>query len=102
MFLFLAKVYLLCTLRVYMSKGWAKVADELKAATKEEDIEDIPIEYEKINGGPTGIHCDACGEEYYFTPDFHPRGGRQLVPAHRCLTKGGGMIGMKRFIRDLS
>lgn len=85
-----------------MSKGWAKVADELKSATEVEDIEDEPIVYEKIDGGPTGILCDACGEEYRFARDFHPRGGRQLVPAHRCLTKGGGMIGMKRYIRDLS
>lgn len=82
-----------------MSKGWAKVADELKNKSVEEEE---PIIYEKIQGGPTGIMCNDCGQEYTFERDFHPRGGRQLVPAHRCLAKGGGLMGMKRFIRNLS
>ena len=85
-----------------MSKGWAKVADELKSETiEEEPIIDEPIEYEKIQGGPTGIICNECGEQYYFERDYHPRGNRQLVPAHRCLARGGGMMGMKKFIRNL-
>jgi hypothetical protein len=83
-----------------MSKGWDKVASELKVPIDTEEKE--PVVFEKIEGGPTGIMCSACDEEYTFQRDFHPRGGKQLVPAHRCLAKGGGLMGMKRFIRTLS
>jgi len=83
-----------------MSKGWAKVADNLNIEIPE-DI-DEPVVYEKIEGGPTGIICEACKQEYLFERDFHPRGGGQLVPAHRCLGRGGGLMGMKRFIRTLT
>lgn len=100
--LFLENVYLIATLPAYMSKGWAKVADELKLAPVEEEEEPTPPkEYEKIMGGPTGIICDTCGVEYTFEKDFHPRGHGQLVPAHRCLGRGGGMMGMKKYIRTL-
>ena len=87
-----------------MSKGWHKVVEELGSKKEEETEDEVQEEvvYEKIEGGPTGILCNECGIEYLFERDFHPRGGKQLVPAHRCLAKGGGLMGMKRFIRNLN